>query len=150
MAGIITNIFITQINEKKYIQVFLGEFKFITILLNFCFLKMIFHKYSEVFIYLRLHWVLIAACGLFSSCGEQGLLSSCGMQASLCGGFSCCGAQALGMQTSVVVVHGHRCPAACGIFPDQGSNPVSPALAGGFFITGPPGKSTVLFHMTGT
>ena len=32
--------------------------------------------------------------GLFSSCGEQGLLSSCGMQASHCGGFSCCGAWA--------------------------------------------------------
>ena len=54
------------------------------------------------------------------------------------------------MQISVVVVHGHRCPAACGIFPDQGSNPVSPALAGGFFTTGPPGKSTVLFQMKGT
>ena len=30
---------------------------------------------------------------------------------------------------------------ACGIFPDQGSNPCSPALAGGFLATGPPGKS---------
>ena len=83
---------------------------------------------SEVFTYLWLHWVLIALCGLFS----------------------CCGAQALGMQTSVVVVHGHCCPAACGIFLDQGSNPVSPALAGGFFTTGPPGKSTALFQLKGT
>ena len=32
----------------------------------------------------------------FSSCGEQGLLSSCSMWASHCGGFSCCGAWALG------------------------------------------------------
>ena len=31
----------------------------------------------------------------FSSCGEQGLLSSCGAQASHCGGFSCCRVQAL-------------------------------------------------------
>ena len=44
----------------------------------------------------------------FSSCGEQGLLSSCGAQAS-----HCCGVRA-----SVVMV----LPAACGIFPDQGSN----------------------------
>ena len=32
------------------------------------------------------------------------------------------------------------CPKACGIFPDQGSNPASPALAGGFPTTEPPGK----------
>ena len=30
-----------------------------------------------------------------------------------------------------------------GFFPAQGSNPVSPALAGGFFTTVPPGKPTV-------
>ena len=29
-----------------------------------------------------------------SSCGEQGLLSSCDTWASYCGGFSCCGARA--------------------------------------------------------
>ena len=36
---------------------------------------------------------------------------------------------------------GHRlsCCTARGIFPDQGLNP-SPALAGGFFTTEPPGK----------
>ena len=32
--------------------------------------------------------------GLFCSCGEQGLLSSCGVWASYCGGFSCHGAWA--------------------------------------------------------
>ena len=36
-----------------------------------------------------------------SNCDEQGLLSSCGVQASHCGGFSC-GAQALGTPASVV------------------------------------------------
>ena len=35
-------------------------------------------------------------CGLFSNCGEWGLLSSCGAEASYCDGFSCWGAQALG------------------------------------------------------
>ena len=33
----------------------------------------------------------------FSSCSEQGLLSSCGAWASHCGGFSRCGARALGL-----------------------------------------------------
>ena len=35
-------------------------------------------------------------CGLFSSCRGQGLLSSCSVQASHCGGFSCCRVQVLG------------------------------------------------------
>ena len=34
-------------------------------------------------------------CGLFSSFGELGLLSSCDARASHCGSFPCCGAQAL-------------------------------------------------------
>ena len=77
---------------------------------------------------------------LFSSCGEVGLLSGSGAQASHRGGFSCCGAQALGhaglssggtwaqylqLPGSVVVAHRLSCSAACGIAPDQGLNPVS-------------------------
>ena len=42
-----------------------------------------------------------------------------------CIGFSCSGARAPGAWASVVVVHGLSCSAACGIFPDQGSNPCS-------------------------
>ena len=34
---------------------------------------------------------------LFSSCGERELCSSCSAWASHCGGFFCCGAQALGL-----------------------------------------------------
>ena len=41
---------------------------------------------------------------------------------SHCSGFSRCGARALGHAGSVAVVHGLSCSAACGIFPDQGSN----------------------------
>ena len=58
----------------------------------------------------------------FSSCSEKGLLPSCGARASLCSGFSCCRAQALGVQASVVVAHGLSCSVACWIFPDQESN----------------------------
>ena len=43
--------------------------------------------------------------GLLSSHGEWGLLSSCGAQASHCGGFSGCRAGALGTQASVAAVH---------------------------------------------
>ena len=38
---------------------------------------------------LQLCWVFIAA-QFFSSCGKQGLLSSCGVWAFYCGGVSCC------------------------------------------------------------
>ena len=40
-----------------------------------------------------------------------------------CSGLSCRGAQAPGCVGSVVVSHGLSCPAVCGIFLDQGSNP---------------------------
>ena len=39
-----------------------------------------------------------------------------------------------------VVMHRLSCPRACGIFPDW-IEPVSPALAGRFFTSEPPGKS---------
>ena len=56
----------------------------------------------------------------------------CGARTSHCGGFSCCGARALGVWASVVVArglqsaglavvaHGPSCSAACGILPGQG------------------------------
>ena len=59
----------------------------------------------------------------FSSFDEPGLLSTCGLRAAHCSGFSCFEAWPLGVQASVVVEHGLSYPAACGIFLDQGSNP---------------------------
>ena len=57
-------------------------------------------------------WVSIAAW-----CGELGLLSSCSVRASHCGGFACCQAQALGTQASVTAAHG---PSSCGTWaPEQ-------------------------------
>ena len=44
--------------------------------------------------------------GLFSTCSEQGLLSSCGVWASHCCGLSSCRAQALEGTGPVVVVRG--------------------------------------------
>ena len=63
----------------------------------------------------------------FPSLGKRGLLPSCNVPASHWGGFSCCRAWLLGHKSqhvgSGVVAHGLSCPAACGIFPDQGWNP---------------------------
>ena len=57
-------------------------------------------------------YLFLAALGLhccawaFSSCGERGATLRCGVWASHYGGFSCCGAWALGMWASVVVARG--------------------------------------------
>ena len=75
------------------------------------------------------------------------------MWASHCSGFFCCGARALGARASVVVAHrlsncglralecrlsscGARASLLCGMWdlPGPGLEPVSPALAGGFFF----------------
>ena len=76
---------------------------------------------------LWLCWAFIAAQA-FSRCGDRGLLfvvlhrlliavasllQSTGSRAP---------ASVVAVLGSVVVVHGLRCPVACGIFPDQGSN----------------------------
>ena len=53
-----------------------------------------------------LRWVFVAARGLFSGCGEPGAALCCSAQASHCGGFSCCGARALGAWALVVVARG--------------------------------------------
>ena len=47
----------------------------------------------------------------------------CSVWASHWGGFSWCRAPALGAQASEAVALKLSCPVACGIFPDQGSNP---------------------------
>ena len=92
-----------------------------------------------------LWYFYLAALGLYcsaqalSGCGEWGLLSSCSVWAYRC--------RALALQCtgSVVLVHGLSCPAACMILlPRPGIEHVSPALAGRFLTSGPPGKSPVL------
>ena len=77
---------------------------------------------------------------VFLQLWRAGATLCCGVQASHRSYFSCCGAQVLGKRASVVVLHRLSCPVACGIFPDQESNLLSPALAGGFQSTAPPAK----------
>ena len=91
--------------------------------------------------------------GLFSGCSEGGH-SLVVVQASSCSGFSCCGAQALGLQGLGFSSGGspgleHRfssCDARVQLlsamqdFPRSVIEPLSPALAGGFFTTEPSEK----------
>ena len=89
----------------------------------------------------------------------MGVTLPCGARDSHCGGFSCCGAQAVGTQALVAVARGlsscgsralelrlsscgARALLLCGMgeLPRPGFKPVSPALAGGFLTTAPPGK----------
>ena len=91
---------------------------------------------------------------------RAGATLRCSTRASHCGGFSCCGARALGTWASEVVARrlsscgsralehrlsccGARAQFLCGMWglPGPGIKPVSPALAGGFLTTAPPGKS---------
>ena len=110
----------------------------------------IFYKFIH-FIYLFLAALGLCCCAqAFSSCGEWGLLSLA--WASHCHGLSHCGARAPGVQASVVVARGlsscgSRAQLLRGMWdlPGPGLEPVSPALAGGFSTTAPPGKSRFIF-----
>ena len=99
----------------------------------------------------------------FSSCSERGLLFVAVRGLLIAVASLCCGARALGARTSVVVAHGlnscglralERRLSSCGAqaylphgmwdLPGPGLEPVSPALAGGFLATAPPGKPSCL------
>ena len=96
---------------------------------------------------------IVAALGLCCWCNQWGLFSSCGAWTSHCHA-SCCRAQALGLQASVVAVGVgalERRLSSCGVWaelfqsmwhlPKPGMEPVTLTLAGGFLTTGPPEKS---------
>ena len=90
-------------------------------------------------------YLFLVALGV--CCCERSL-SSCGAWTSHCSGVSRCRAWTLGSWASVVVARGlSSCDAwslvFCNIWnlPRAGIKPVSPALAGGFLSTVPPGKS---------
>ena len=129
---------------------------------------MLYLESCNLVIYYFLKFIIIIFCcigSLFLCVGflqlqRVGATFRCGAQASHCGGFSCCGARALGTWTSVVVARGlSSCSSqalecrlsSCGAraqllrgmwdLPGPGIEPVSPALAGGFLTTAPPGKS---------
>ena len=126
------------------------------------FLAQFFCLASNIYLFI---YLFSAALGLrcrtqaFLQLRRAGATLCCGARALHCGGFSCCGARALGTRASVVVARGlsscgswaveHRL-SSCGAralllrgmwdLPGRGLEPVSPALAGGFSTTAPPGK----------
>ena len=109
----------------------------------FSFSFLFLNKFIYLFIYGCVGSLLLRAGSLWL--WRAGATLRCGARASQCSGFSCCGARALGAWASVVVAHGLSCSAACGNVPGPGLEPVSPALAGRFLTTAPPGKPCILF-----
>ena len=89
------------------------------------FLEIPTKNFFLIFIYLWLCWVFVSVRGL------SPVVASGGHSSSRCAGLSLSrplflrstGSRCAG---SVTVAHGPSCSAACGIFPDQGSNPCPP------------------------
>ena len=80
------------------------------------------NKFIYLFIYFWLCWVFVSVRGLST------VAASGGHSSSRCAGLSLSGPVLLRSTGSrragsVVVAHGPSCSAACGILPDQGSNP---------------------------
>ena len=67
--------------------------------------KYFFINLFILFIYFWLRWVFVVVRGLSLVAVSRATLP-CSARASHCGGFSCCGAQALGTRASVVVARG--------------------------------------------
>ena len=103
-------------------------------------------------------------CAVFLQLRRAGTTLHCGVRASHCGGFPCCGARALDARASVVVACvlsscgsqtlerrlsscGTWAQLLCGMWdlPGPGLEPMSPALAGGFLTTAPSGKPSDKF-----
>ena len=125
-------------------------------------IQLVFYQFCSLNIFLK----FIHGCAgslllpkLFSSCGEQELL--CLRGAGFLLGCLPCGARAVGAQASVVaalgsqsmgsaaVVHGPCGSVTWWRLPGPGIKPVSPALAGRLFTTGPPGEPVNLFLISG-
>ena len=104
------------VSNHFYLFYFIFCFNYLFIYFNFC---------VYLFIYLFILWL----CWVFVSVrGLSPVAASGGHSSSRCAGLSLLrplllrstGSRRTG---SVIVAHGPSCSAACGIFPDQGSNP---------------------------
>ena len=112
---------------------------------------------NRVFCFVLIIYLFMTALGLrcctraFSNCGQWGLVYSCGVLASHCSGFSCCGAQTLGLSCfsscaswalqhmhSVVVVHKIRVAWQHVESSWTRDRIHVPVLTGGFLSTEPP------------
>ena len=120
---------------------------------------MLYSRSLELHLFLKYFILFLAALGLH--CCTQAF-SSCGVRASHCSGFSCCGARALGARASVVVARGlsscgsralecwlSSCGPWASLLRGMWDLP-RPALAGRFLATAPPGKSELASGVTET
>ena len=87
-----------------------------------CVFFFFFNKFIYLFIYVWLCWVFVSVRGL------SPVAASGGHSSLRCAGFSLSRPLLLLSTSSrragsVVVAHGPSCSAACGVLPDQGSNP---------------------------
>ena len=109
-----------------------------------------------LFLKIYLFYLFLAVFGLhccvwaFSSCVKWGLLFVVVRGLLIAVASLCCGAWALGAWASVVAAcRFSSCGSWAWLFhgmwdlPGSGLEPVSPALAGGFLTTAPPGKPSV-------
>ena len=126
----------------------------------FCFAYQVFFIFNFFIFYFGCVGSSLLCAG-FLQLRRVGATLCCGAQASHCGGLSSCGAWALGVRASVVAACKlsscgmraleHADFSSCGAraqllhsmwdLSGPGFEPVSPALAGGFLTTAPPGKS---------
>ena len=90
--------------------------------LSFFFLNSLFTLFIYLFIYFWLCWVFVSVRGLspVAASGGHSSLRCAGLSLSWPLLLRSTGSRRAG---SVIVAHGASCSAACGIFPDQGSNP---------------------------
>ena len=80
--------------------------------------------FLKLFIYLFIYLFILWLCWVFVSVQGLSLVAASGEHSSSrCVGLSLLLPLLLRSAGSVIVAHGPSCSAACGIFPDQGSNP---------------------------
>ena len=112
---------------------------------DFFLIRLLFKNFIYLFIYLWLCCVFVSVRGL------SPVVASGDHSSSQCAGLSLSrplllrrsmGSRRAG---SVIVAHGPSCSAACGIFPDQGSNPCPLHWQADFSTTAPPGKPCRFF-----
>ena len=135
------------------------------IMLIFCYSSAVQHPPERLLFYFKFIYLFLFGCvgsllhAGFLQLWRVGATLRCGTWASHCGGFFCCGAQALGVRASVVPACRlnscgsqaleHRL-SSCGAqaqllhgmwdLPGPGLETVSPALTGRLLTTAPPGK----------
>ena len=110
------------------------------------------YSYSFIYLYIYLKFIYFWLCWVFVSVrGLSLVVASGGHSSSRCAGLSL--SQPLLLRStgsrrsgSVVVARGPSCSAACGIFPDQGSNLCSLHWQSRLSTTAPPGKPPFHFY----